>query len=83
MIRVLLFGRLGDAAGETQISLPWQPGFTTVETVRAHLVEKSADLHKAFGDSDNLVAVNQRICDPDSAIRDGDEIAFMPPVTGG
>jgi len=30
-----------------------------------------------------LVAVNQEYVDADHAVRDGDEVAFFPPVTGG
>ncbi len=30
-----------------------------------------------------LVAVNLEYADPDASIRDGDEVAFFPPVTGG
>lgn len=30
-----------------------------------------------------LVAVNQEYADFNSAVRDGDEVAFFPPVTGG
>jgi len=30
-----------------------------------------------------LIAVNQEYADPGAALRDGDEVAFFPPVTGG
>ncbi|MBD4685637.1 molybdopterin synthase sulfur carrier subunit, partial [Xanthomonas citri pv. citri] len=30
-----------------------------------------------------LVAINQSISPLESAIKDGDEVAFFPPVTGG
>ncbi len=30
-----------------------------------------------------LVAVNMEYAEPDSVVRDGDEVAFFPPVTGG
>lgn len=30
-----------------------------------------------------LVAVNQSVADYSSLLRDGDEVAFFPPVTGG
>ncbi len=30
-----------------------------------------------------LIAVNQEYARPDARVKDGDEIAFFPPVTGG
>lgn len=30
-----------------------------------------------------LCAVNMEYVDPDAPVRDGDEVAFFPPVTGG
>ena len=29
------------------------------------------------------IALNQRLCDESALLRDGDEVAFFPPVTGG
>ncbi len=29
------------------------------------------------------IALNQTLCDESAALRDGDELAFFPPVTGG
>ena len=33
--------------------------------------------------TNTLVAVNMEYCSVDSIVRDGDEVAFFPPVTGG
>ncbi len=33
--------------------------------------------------ADVLAALNQEYATPDHAVRDGDEVAFFPPVTGG
>lgn len=30
-----------------------------------------------------LVAINHRLSSPQSRVKDGDEVAFFPPVTGG
>lgn len=30
-----------------------------------------------------LVAINQEFAKPDDLVRDGDELAFFPPITGG
>lgn len=33
--------------------------------------------------ANTLVAVNMEYCDWDSVVKEGDEVAFFPPVTGG
>lgn len=33
--------------------------------------------------ANTLVAVNHEYADPDQSVRNGDEVAFFPPVTGG
>lgn len=33
--------------------------------------------------ANTLVAVNMEYARPDQSVRDGDEVAFFPPVTGG
>ena len=35
------------------------------------------------GDQLLMMAVNQEMADSDTALSDGDEVAFFPPVTGG
>lgn len=36
-----------------------------------------------LGQAAVLVAVNQTVCDDNEPIRDGDEVAFFPPGSGG
>jgi molybdopterin synthase sulfur carrier subunit len=83
MLKILLFGRLGDAVSDTEIGIPWDEKLATVATVREHLARTSPELAEALGETRNLVAINQQICGTDTPVNDGDEIAFMPPVTGG
>jgi molybdopterin synthase sulfur carrier subunit len=83
VLKILLFGRLGDAVGDTEIGIPWDDNLATVATVREHLAQTSPELAEALGESRTLVALNQQICGTDTLVSDGDEIAFMPPVTGG
>jgi molybdopterin synthase sulfur carrier subunit len=83
VLKVLLFGRLGDVAGDTELGIPWDESLATIETVREQLLTKIPELADALGEKRTLVAVNQQICGSDTELSDGDEIAFMPPVTGG
>ncbi len=83
MLKILLFGRLGDVTGDTEIGIPWDEKLASITTVREHLAVSSPELAEAIGMTRTLVAINQQICGPDTPVSDGDEIAFMPPVTGG
>ncbi|MEW6693171.1 MAG: MoaD/ThiS family protein [Pseudomonadota bacterium] len=75
MIQVKFFASLRERAGKADMALP-AAGLATV-----------ADVWAAATDFDmpanTLVAVNHEYVARDQAVRDGDEVAFFPPVTGG
>ena len=79
-LRILFFASLADISGMRETSVD-AAGFTDVKSV----FEKFA---KEFPKLDSyragvLFAVNSEFAEPDSPVRDGDEIAFFPPVSGG
>ena len=50
----------------------------------ADLTQKSDGYAKAFQHIDSVkIAINQEFAVIDDTIKDGDEIAFFPPITGG
>jgi len=58
---------------------------TTIEPLRANTV---AEVWRCVAKGEALpanllMAVNMEYAAPDSEVRDGDEVAFFPPVTGG
>ncbi|ALK97238.1 molybdenum cofactor biosynthesis protein MoaD [Massilia sp. WF1] len=68
-------------AGET-VSLP--EGVTTVGAVRGFLIARGGAWAEALGRERALrMAFNHVMCEPETAIREGGEVAFFPPVTGG
>jgi MoaE-MoaD fusion protein len=79
-IRVLLFGAARDAvnAGSLELSLDTP---ATVSSAFQKLVEKSSQLER-FGRS-LLFAVNQEYATADTPLRENDELAIFPPVSGG
>ena len=83
MIKTLYFAGLREAlasAGE-EIALP--PTVNDVAALRAHLAARG-ERWTALTKTKNLrAAVNQRMADESAAVKDGDEVAFFPPVTGG
>lgn len=80
MIRVLFFGSLRDALGRSELAWPEQGTVASIRTaVAAHLGTPGLALLEASV----RAAVNQVMAAEDCAVASGDELAFMPPVTGG
>ena len=77
-MRILLFGRLGETIGrELEFALP--AGGCTVAELRAELAEKHGELAAA-----GVRACIDREIAPEAArIRPGQEVAFIPPLSGG
>ncbi len=82
MIRVLFFARLREALGPGE-SLAPAPGIDTVAALRDHLATRGGDWQVLLTTKNLRAAINQTMVGADTAIRDGDEVAFFPPVTGG
>lgn len=77
-VKILYFASLADRAGCSE------------ETVDAHSITASAIYEKAlvrhgfaFGVDKLRVAVNGAFVSWDSVVNDGDEVVFIPPVSGG
>lgn len=83
MIRILYFASLREAVGQSAEELAVPEGVDNVGALRTHLAARGG-AWEALARVKNLrVAVNQKVADMAAAVRDGDEIAFFPPVTGG
>ena len=78
-LKLVFLGRLEDAAGGAERKVPLVP---TIEEVFAAL---EADLVSALRADRVKLAVNGILVrDLDAPVlRDGDELAFLPPVSGG
>jgi molybdopterin converting factor subunit 1 len=79
-IRVLFFGAARDITGRAELELALN-GSATAREALAQLLETFPGL-RGFGRS-LLVAVNQEYANLDLQMRDGDELAVFPPVSGG
>jgi len=80
MIRVLYFARLRDQVGLASEEIDEAPA--TVGDLIECLSARGSDWSDAFSGT-VLMAVNQEMADRATAIADGDEVGFFPPVTGG
>lgn len=84
MIRVLYFARLREDVGTAEEEMPLPKEGATVMDLKAALRERGEGYARAF-ERGQLVqaAINQTRAAMDAVIKDGDEVAFFPPFTGG
>jgi len=82
-VRVRLFAALRDAVGCDSFEIP-MPGRLDVGDVIGAIRARYGDAAHAAITAENVrVAINREFVDGPRFLRDGDEIAFMPPITGG
>jgi molybdopterin synthase catalytic subunit len=79
-VRVLFFGVLKDLAGQSGEFLDLPEG-ALVRDVLAHYESRAPGLSKSLASL--AVAVNQEYAGPETLLRSDDEIALLPPVSGG
>jgi len=79
-VRVRLFASLREAVGQSEIELDLPDG-STAETAWERLAAAHADLTPRRARL--TAAVNRRYALFDTPLQDGDELVFVPPVSGG
>ena len=79
-VTVRLFARLRDIAGADELTREVAPG-ATIGGLWKQLAQEFPEL----GQYERSIssALNADYSRMDAAIRDGDEVAFLPPVSGG
>lgn len=79
-VEVLLFASVREAVGQRRLTV-MTPDGATVEDLLQRLV---SDYPKLAGHTGTLMAaVNQEYVQRDTVLHDDDEVAFIPPVSGG
>lgn len=81
MIKVLFFAQVRELVATDMLEV--EATFTTAEELREHLSKQGKKWQLALEKGKLLVAINQTISPLETEIKDGDEVAFFPPVTGG
>ena len=80
-VSVLLFATLKDRAGQARLTLALPGDMTTVADVRKALAAQVPGLESHLGSA--IAAVNEEYAFPVDKVREGDVVAFFPPVSGG
>jgi MoaE-MoaD fusion protein len=79
-IRVLFFGVLRDVVGVREDSLDVPEG-GRLDTVFEHYAARFPKLRDMAAST--VLALNQQFSSPSAPLAEGDEVAFLPPVSGG
>lgn len=84
MIRLLFFARLREQLGIAGEQLQAGTESADVGAIIELLQSRGGVWKDAFGEGQTvLMAVNQEVANAATKVKDGDEVAFFPPVTGG
>ncbi|WP_437884148.1 MoaD/ThiS family protein [Pseudomonas sp. LRF_L74] len=81
MIRVQFFARYREALA-TDGEQVAADGLATLDDLRERLLARGG-AWQVLAEKNLMCALNQELCSLDSALVDGDEVAFFPTVTGG
>ncbi len=84
MIKIKYFARLSESLGLKSEELEYSDQISTAEDLINQLIKRDDNWSNEFsGENKILLAVNQQMSKRDATVKDGDEVAFFPPVTGG
>jgi molybdopterin converting factor subunit 1 len=82
MIDIIYFASLKAIVGKNQESLDLGPE-TTVGQLAEIISKTSPQMGEMIREKKVMISVNQDMADSDTIIHDGDEVAFLPPFSGG
>lgn len=83
MVKVLYFGRLADTSqvSETTVEIP--ASGLEVEAFRSFAGDGNPALKTALANASVRIAINSVLVLPGAMVRNSDEVAFLPAVSGG
>lgn len=84
MLKLLYFARLREAVGIAQEEISLPEAVTDVSGLMAWLAARGGAWQQEFAGCRPLrAAINQELVANRATFKEGDEVAFFPPVTGG
>ena len=84
MVRLVFLGKFGELApaGLAEIALP--DGIKTLADLKSWIAQSEPGLGRAMEKTPTRLVLNQCIAqDLSCSVADGDEVAFLPPMSGG
>ena len=84
MITVLYFARLKESLNYSTEEMELPEGVKTIAQLKTHLAKRGEAWANLFNGKQTIrAAINHALVDNEAAVKNGDEVAFFPPVTGG
>lgn len=81
MIKIRFFAAIKERIGKEEMLLEL-PGGSVADTIK--VIEKDIpDVSKVLQDFKAMIAVNHEMAGMQTTVKDGDEVAFIPPFSGG
>ena len=82
-MKILFFGNLREQLGTGEIEVPLAPGTNNFADLLEALKQRGSEWQQALSTGSLLYAVNQTMATQSTLLKDSDEVALFPPVTGG
>jgi len=81
-IRVRFFSTLAEKIGTREMFIEYKPGMT-IRDIAEKLSTRFPQLIELIKNGEVLTSRNHVYASLDAEVNDGDEVAFMPPASGG
>lgn len=82
MITVKFFASLRQKLGRSEIQFPLDDPAPVSEVI-TRLSDELPNLRRAIDDTKSMTAINHEFADQSALVKAGDELAFIPPMSGG
>jgi molybdopterin synthase sulfur carrier subunit len=82
MLQIHYFARYRETLGQDAEQVPWTADLACLDDLRQQLLSRGG-AWQVLAEKNLMCARNEELCSLSEPLRDGDEVAFFPTVTGG
>jgi len=84
LITILYFARLKESLNYSTEEIDLPADVNSIAALKLHLAKRGEAWANLFNGQQTIrAAINHALVENDDIIKNGDEVAFFPPVTGG